>query len=203
MTYFLDRAPASTAPREYDPEVEIGLDQFRVVEFGTSRKTPMTTLVHTDDGRLFVGDFERSGLTVFDGAGRVIQELNTPHAPIALRRRDRELWVTDIGSVFPSDMPNGNLLVFRQGDTDYGSFEIRLTKLQRPTHSTYGDVNRLAGCELPLFEPPAVEALSQASRGLPRQINRTAHYALSAAALAKARTVDAEHMQHALDELRP
>ena len=40
-------------------------------------------------------------------------------------------------------------------------------------------------------------------RGLPRQINRTAHYALSAAALAKARTVDAEHMQHALDELRP
>ena len=62
---------------------------------------------------------------------------------------------------------------------------------------------RLAGCELPLFEPPAVEALFQSSRGLPRQINRTAHYALSAAALAKARTVDAEHMQHALDELRP
>ena len=33
---------------------------------------------------------------------------------------------------------------------------------------------RLAGCELPLFEPPAVEALFQSSRGLPRQINRTA-----------------------------
>ncbi len=62
---------------------------------------------------------------------------------------------------------------------------------------------RLAGCELPLFEPPAIEALFQASRGLPRQINRIAHYALSAAALAKARTVDAEHMQNALDELRP
>ena len=31
---------------------------------------------------------------------------------------------------------------------------------------------RLAGSELPLFEPPAVEALFQASRGLPRQINR-------------------------------
>ena len=61
---------------------------------------------------------------------------------------------------------------------------------------------RLAGCELPLFEPPAVEALYQSSRGLPRPINRTAHYALSAAALAKARTVDAEHMQHALEELR-
>ena len=140
--YFLDRAPASPAPREYDPEVRIGLDQFRVVEFGISRKTPMTTLVHIDDGLLFVGDFERSSLTVFDAAGRVIQELTTPHAPIALRRRDRELWVTDIGSVFPSDMPYGNLLVFRQGDTGYGSSERRLTGLQRPTHTTYGDVNQ-------------------------------------------------------------
>ena len=62
---------------------------------------------------------------------------------------------------------------------------------------------RLAGSELPLFDPPAVEALFQASRGLPRQINRIAHYALSAAAVAKARTVDAEHMQRAVDELRP
>ncbi len=62
---------------------------------------------------------------------------------------------------------------------------------------------RLAGCELPLFEPPAAEALFQASRGLPRQVNRIAHYALSAAALQDARTVDAEHLQTAVDELRP
>ena len=61
----------------------------------------------------------------------------------------------------------------------------------------------LQGFELPLFEPPAVEALFQSSRGLPRQINRIAHYALSAAALDNARTVNAEHLQHALDELRP
>ena len=40
---------------------------------------------------------------------------------------------------------------------------------------------RLAGCELPLFEAPAVEALFQSARGLPRQINRIAHYALYAA----------------------
>ena len=62
---------------------------------------------------------------------------------------------------------------------------------------------RLAGCELPLFEPPAVEALHQASRGLPRPINRIAHYALSAAALDNARTVQPEHLQQALEELRP
>ena len=62
---------------------------------------------------------------------------------------------------------------------------------------------RLSGCELPLFEAPAVEALFQVARGLPRQINRIAHYALSAAALDKARTVNADHLQNALEELRP
>ena len=61
---------------------------------------------------------------------------------------------------------------------------------------------RLAGCEVPLFEPPAVEALFQAARGLPRLVNRIAHYALSAAALDNARTVNAEHLDRALEDLR-
>ena len=61
---------------------------------------------------------------------------------------------------------------------------------------------RLAGCEIPLFEPPAIEALFQSARGLPRLINRIAHYALTAAALNNARTVTAEHLEHAVAELR-
>ena len=60
----------------------------------------------------------------------------------------------------------------------------------------------LAGCEHPLFEPPAVEALAQSTRGLPRRINRTAHYALTAAAANGARTVCTEHIEHAVAELR-
>ena len=61
---------------------------------------------------------------------------------------------------------------------------------------------RLAGCELPLFEPPAVEALAHSARGLPRRINRIAHYALTAAAATGARTVTAVHLEHAVAELR-
>ncbi|GAB6044376.1 ExeA family protein [Endothiovibrio diazotrophicus] len=59
---------------------------------------------------------------------------------------------------------------------------------------------RLAGCELPLFEPPTIEALFQATNGMPRKVNRLAHYALTSAALANARTVTDEHMQAALAE---
>ena len=61
---------------------------------------------------------------------------------------------------------------------------------------------RLAGCEHLLFEPPAVEALAQSARGLPRLVNRIAHYALTAAAANGARTVTAEHLEHAVAELR-
>jgi general secretion pathway protein A len=61
---------------------------------------------------------------------------------------------------------------------------------------------RLAGTSLPLFEPAAVHALYQATHGLPRKVNRIAHYALSAAALAKARQISAEHVQSAVEEVQ-
>lgn len=61
----------------------------------------------------------------------------------------------------------------------------------------------LAGCELPLFEPPAIEALFQATQGMPRKVNRLAHYALTSAALNQAKSVSIEHVQAALQETRP
>jgi len=62
---------------------------------------------------------------------------------------------------------------------------------------------RRVGCELPLFDPPAVEALFQATQGMPRKVNRLAHYALTSAALSKAKTVATEHVQTALEEIDP
>ncbi len=38
---------------------------------------------------------------------------------------------------------------------------------------------------------------------MPRKVNRIAHYALTSAAIDKARTVTAEHVQSACEELAP
>jgi len=76
-----------------------------------------------------------------------------------------------------------------------------LTREELPAYLTHR--LRLAGCELPLFEPPAVEALFQATQGMPRKVNRLAHYALTSAALTQARTVSAEHVQTAREEVAP
>ena len=58
-----------------------------------------------------------------------------------------------------------------------------------------------AGCELPLFDRGATEALFQTSQALPRKVNRLAHYALTAAAIEKEHAVTAEHVQSALQEI--
>lgn len=60
---------------------------------------------------------------------------------------------------------------------------------------------RRTGTELPLFEPAAVEALFQATQGLPRKINLLAHHALIAAALQKAKAATVDHVQAALTEV--
>jgi len=61
----------------------------------------------------------------------------------------------------------------------------------------------LVGCELQLFEPPTIEALFQATQGVPRKVNRLAHYALTSAALKKAQTLTIEHVQDAREEIAP
>jgi len=60
---------------------------------------------------------------------------------------------------------------------------------------------RRAGTELPLFDSAAVEAIFQATKGLPRKINLLAHHTLIAAALQKAKTATPEHVQAAMAEV--
>jgi type II secretory pathway predicted ATPase ExeA len=74
-----------------------------------------------------------------------------------------------------------------------------LTREETPAYLSHR--LQLAGCTLPIFEPAAVEALFQATQGLPRKLNAAAHYALSAAALAKSKQVSADHVQSAVEEL--
>ena len=61
---------------------------------------------------------------------------------------------------------------------------------------------RLAGTEQPVFEPAAIEALYGASNnGLLRKVNGLAHHALLAAAIAKSKTVGADHVGAAISEV--
>jgi len=54
-----------------------------------------------------------------------------------------------------------------------------------------------AGCELPQFEFPAIEALFQDTQGMSCNVNRLDYYALTSTAIEKAKTLGAEHVQAA------
>jgi type II secretory pathway predicted ATPase ExeA len=58
----------------------------------------------------------------------------------------------------------------------------------------------LAGTQMELFTQPALEALFQATNGLPRKVNLLAHFSLNIAALQKTQEVTAEHIQKAVEE---
>ncbi len=74
-----------------------------------------------------------------------------------------------------------------------------LTREELPQYLAH--LLRLAGIEVPLFEPPAIEAIYQATQGLPRKVNLLAHHTLNAAALARAKIATAEHVRAALPEV--
>lgn len=57
-----------------------------------------------------------------------------------------------------------------------------------------------APADLPLFEPAAIEAMSLSSNGIPRLVNRIAHYALIAAHGENARMANADHVAQATAE---
>jgi general secretion pathway protein A len=58
-----------------------------------------------------------------------------------------------------------------------------------------------AGVSRPLFSEPAIEAIYQASKGIPRKINLLAHYCLMACATQKGQIVDADHVREATAEI--
>jgi general secretion pathway protein A len=59
----------------------------------------------------------------------------------------------------------------------------------------------LAGTQIELFDAPALEAIFQATNGLPRKVNLLAHLALNIAALQQAERISANHIQSAVEEM--
>ena len=60
---------------------------------------------------------------------------------------------------------------------------------------------KLVGIERKIFEPSAVEAIFQATNGIPRKVNTLAHYTLNAVVLGVGSSANSEHVHQAHDEI--
>jgi len=144
VAYYLHAAPEEALPQAKKDRVRQSLPQFEVFKPDYRTPMPFTTLVAIDaqKGWIYTGDSAENSLAVLDGNGKVLQKIASIPSPVAIDLRTEEAWITSIGSVFPSDNPQGKLLVLKkdQGKLTVPPQEI-LTGLARPTFTGYADLN--------------------------------------------------------------
>jgi len=74
-----------------------------------------------------------------------------------------------------------------------------LTRKELPLYLKHY-LNRV-GVTNPLFSEPAIEAIYQASKGIPRKVNLLAQASLMACASKKSQIVDGDHVREAVTEI--
>lgn len=143
--YYLKTAPDTlTKPMQSDP-IAPNSGLFREAPFGYRQENPNTTMVRIDEAgrRIFVGDETFKLLSVMDASLKRIQKISMDSAPVHVQVIGGDLWVTNIGFLNPSDLPEGELVVLKKDGRYYSSDgEKKLTDLRRPTHASYADLNK-------------------------------------------------------------
>ena len=140
--YYEQSAPEKPLPQGPRPKIQMGLKQFQLKELKYQSPIPMTTLVKIDPARkrLYVGDAQNKTLDVLNAAGELVSRITLASAPVSLTAKPEGLYVTLIGHVFPSDERDGQLVLLEETGDQFKVHPI-LDKLQRPTNTTFADLN--------------------------------------------------------------
>ena len=143
--YLVSNAPDDLAPADNLPPINPNLDILQAIPWAVSRERPTTVSLHIDEAnkQLFAGDMIGQNISILDATGRSIQELQLGRVPVGIRSANDSLWITTIGSLIPSDLPQGTLLVAERANEKYRIFPdgLMLEALQRPTYASFADLN--------------------------------------------------------------
>jgi hypothetical protein len=147
VAYYMNQAPETLEKPAEIVSIEPSSELFQEADFGYRQDNPNTTLVHIDEDskRLFVGDMITSQLSILGSDLNRSQKIKMSSAPVHVQILNDDLWVTNIGFVNPSDFPAGELVMLKGEDGYYANSangQKKLTKLRRPTHASYADMNK-------------------------------------------------------------
>ena len=142
VEYYLAHAPEKPLPQDERPGIGGELAQFAVIEPAYRVEGPFTTLVAIGDGQVYVGDSREKTLAILDDKGELVQKLRLDLMPTDIDWHQGTIWVTSIGSPFPSDEPQGQLMaVAKEGDKYLHVGRRVLRNLLRPVASTLADLD--------------------------------------------------------------
>jgi len=141
--YYIDAAPVKPLPQLSRPEIRMNLKQFEVVMPEYRFKVPLTTIVRIDPVRkgFFLGDAGTKTLNFLDGRGEMKFSRSLDSPPVQLVIKADALYATLIGSVTPSDEPQGKVVQFRNDANGLANRSELVTNLTRPTDTVFADLN--------------------------------------------------------------
>ena len=147
-SYYLGTAPIKAKPQPPKPEVQIGLKHFRIRQTNYRLGQPMTTLVKIDEKEhvIFVGDGQTKKLGIVRADGTVAASLDMPNPIVHLQPRTDGYIATMIGSVFPSDKAEGEIVRLLGPNNSAKNAsdvtKVLLTGLRRPVETVVADLNQ-------------------------------------------------------------
>ena len=143
VEYYLQAAPEQPLPQGTRPAIDRDLDQFDVLIPEYRVESPFTTLVAINEGRIYAGGLARAlGVdSRWSGSARAEAEAQPDSDRYRLAQKGT-IWITSIGSPFPSDDPQGQLMaVAKEGDAFLQVGKRVLRELSRPVASSFADLD--------------------------------------------------------------
>lgn len=141
--FYIQAAPERPLPQPARPKIQKPLPGFRVIGPEYRFKVPLTTLVKIDSAnrRFFLGDAGTRTLNILDPLGNMRFSTTLASPPVALRLRGSQAEICLVGSVTPSDEPEGQIVRLALEEGRFGAPRALVTDLPRPVDLTFGDLN--------------------------------------------------------------
>ncbi len=142
-SYYLDAAPAKPLPQAARPRTGMGLKEFEVILPEYRFQVPLTTLIKIDPQQrgFFLGDAGTKTLNFLDGRGNLKFSLPVDSSPVQFVLKDDTGYLTLIGSVTPSDEPQGKVVQFKRDANGLQKRAELAVHLTRPTDTEFADLN--------------------------------------------------------------
>lgn len=137
--FYITKAPMEigTPPKR---EIPKNLSQFRVRIPGQKMQVPSSTMAKfSSEGTIYLGDALTKSLSIFSKGFNLQTTGNVQEGAVSLFEGESALWLTVMGSFSPTDAPLGFISRLSIDGSEPSTVPIK--NLQRPVHSSYGDLD--------------------------------------------------------------
>jgi hypothetical protein len=141
--YYVNAAPEKPLPQAAHTKIQMGLKGFEVVHPDYRFQVPLTTLIKIDPRgrRFYLGDAGTGTLNMLDSQGNMKFSLPVDSPPVGLVFNQDGFYATLIGSVTPSDEPQGKVAAFKSSGAGFRRPTELASNLTRPTDTVFADLN--------------------------------------------------------------